>query len=70
MQTGKVKWFNNSKGYGFILSEDHEEDLFAHYSAIEIDGYKSLKAGQDVEFETQPGPKGTHAIQIKPLDKQ
>ncbi|WP_036231410.1 cold shock domain-containing protein CspD [Marinobacterium jannaschii] len=70
MQTGKVKWFNNAKGYGFILSEDYEEDLFAHYSAIQADGYKSLKAGQMVEFETQPGPKGTHAINIKPLDKQ
>jgi len=70
MQTGKVKWFNNAKGYGFILSEDYEEDLFAHYSAILADGYKSLKAGQMVEFETQPGPKGTHAINIKPLDKQ
>ena len=70
MQTGKVKWFNNSKGYGFILSEQHDEDLFAHYSAINVDGYKSLKAGQTVEFETEKGPKGTHAIQIKPLDKQ
>ncbi|WP_415891287.1 cold shock domain-containing protein CspD [Neptuniibacter sp. SY11_33] len=70
MQTGKVKWFNNSKGYGFILSDEHEEDLFAHYSAIEVDGYKSLKAGQPVEFETQPGPKGTHAVQIKPLATQ
>ncbi|MFY0678473.1 MAG: cold-shock protein [Neptuniibacter sp.] len=70
MQTGKVKWFNNSKGYGFILSDEHEEDLFAHYSAIETEGYKSLKAGQRVEFETKPGPKGTHATQIKPLEKQ
>lgn len=67
MQTGKVKWFNNAKGYGFILSDDHSEDLFAHYSAIQSDGYRSLKAGQMVEFETQPGPKGTHAVNIKPL---
>ena len=67
MQTGKVKWFNNAKGYGFILSEDHNEDLFAHYSAIQTDGYKSLKAGQTVEFETAPGPKGLHAVNIRPV---
>ncbi|MBE9398821.1 cold shock domain-containing protein CspD [Pontibacterium sp. N1Y112] len=67
MQTGKVKWFNNAKGYGFILSEEHNEDLFAHYSAIQSDGYKSLKAGQTVEFDTAPGPKGLHAVNIKPI---
>ena len=67
MQTGKVKWFNNAKGYGFILSEDHNEDLFAHYSAIQTEGYKSLKAGQTVEFDTEPGPKGLHAVNIRPL---
>jgi len=67
MQTGKVKWFNNAKGYGFILADDNEsEDLFVHYSAIQIDGYKSLKAGQAVTFDTEPGPKGTHAINIRP----
>jgi len=68
MQTGKVKWFNNAKGYGFILAEGHAEDLFAHYSAIDSDGYKSLKAGQLVEFETKEGPKGIHAINIKALE--
>ncbi|KGK41594.1 cold-shock protein [Nitrincola sp. A-D6] len=68
MQTGIVKWFNNAKGYGFILSEAFDEELFAHFSAIMADGYKSLKAGQAVEFETQNGPKGLHAINIKPLD--
>lgn len=68
MQTGIVKWFNNAKGYGFILSEAFDEELFAHFSAIVADGYKSLKAGQSVEFETQNGPKGLHAINIKPLD--
>lgn len=69
MQTGKVKWFNNAKGYGFILSEEHNEDLFAHYSAIQSEGYKSLKAGQTVEFETEPepGPKGLHAVNIRPI---
>ena len=68
MYTGKVKWFNNAKGFGFIISQDHDEDLFAHYSVILIDGYKSLKAGQEVSFETTPGPKGIHAINIKPIE--
>lgn len=67
MQTGKVKWFNNAKGYGFILSDDGGEDLFAHYSSIQIEGYKTLKAGQAVEFETKPSDKGTHAINISPI---
>lgn len=69
MQTGIVKWFNNAKGYGFILSEAFDEELFAHFSAIMVDGYKSLKAGQAVEFETKDGPKGLHAINIKPIDQ-
>ncbi len=68
MQTGKVKWFNNAKGYGFILSDAFEEELFAHFSAILADGYKSLKAGQTVQFETKPGPKGIHAVNIRALD--
>ncbi|GGO76923.1 hypothetical protein GCM10011348_05280 [Marinobacterium nitratireducens] len=68
MQTGKVKWFNNAKGYGFILSDHHNEDLFAHYSAIQSEGYRSLKAGQLVEFETKAGPKGIHAVNIKPIE--
>ena len=68
MQTGKVKWFNNAKGFGFIVAdENHTEDLFAHYSAIQVEGYKSLKAGQPVSFETTPGPKGMHAVNIIPL---
>ncbi|MEH6579456.1 MAG: cold shock domain-containing protein CspD [Amphritea sp.] len=68
MHTGKVKWFNNAKGFGFIVSPDHNEDLFAHYSVILTDGYKSLKAGQQVQFDTVPGPKGTHAVNIKPIE--
>lgn len=55
---GKVKWFNNAKGYGFVIEDDGSEDLFAHYSAIEMDGYKTLKAGQAVSFEIIQGPKG------------
>ncbi|WP_409526333.1 cold shock domain-containing protein [Nitrincola sp. MINF-07-Sa-05] len=68
MHTGKVKWFNNAKGYGFILSEAGEEELFAHFSAIMAEGYKSLRAGQAVQFETQEGPKGLHAVNIRPLE--
>jgi cold shock protein len=64
MAAGKVKWFNNAKGYGFILPEGGGEDLFAHYSSIQMDGYKTLKAGQDVTFDVQEGPKGFHAVNI------
>ncbi len=65
MAIGKVKWFNNAKGYGFILPEQGGEDLFVHYSAIQMDGYKTLKAGQDVKFEVVEGPKGLHAVNIQ-----
>ena len=65
MTTGKVKWFNNAKGYGFILAEAGGEDLFAHYSTIQMDGYKTLRAGQDVDFDIEAGPKGMHAINIR-----
>ncbi len=64
MPTGTVKWFNNAKGYGFILPDNGGEDLFAHYSAIDMDGYKTLKAGQAVTFEVTEGAKGLHATQI------
>lgn len=64
MPTGTVKWFNNAKGYGFILADEGGEDLFAHYSAIQMDGYKTLKAGQTVAFEITKGDKGLHAINI------
>ena len=68
MPSGKVKWFNNAKGYGFIVAEETEEDLFAHYSSIQMGGYKTLKAGQPVTFETIKADKGTHAINIELLD--
>ena len=64
MVSGKVKWFNNAKGYGFILADGRDEDLFAHYSAIQMDGYKTLKAGQPVSFDIIQGPKGLHAVNI------
>ena len=70
MATGKVKWFNNAKGYGFILPEGGGEDLFVHYSSIQMDGYKTLKAGQDVEFDVLEGPKGFHAVNIRAGDAE
>ena len=68
MATGKVKWFNNAKGYGFVIAEVGGEDLFVHYSSIQMDGYKTLKAGQDVEFDIERGAKGMHAVNIRSLD--
>ncbi|SMF31452.1 cold-shock DNA-binding protein family [Alteromonadaceae bacterium Bs31] len=65
MPTGTVKWFNNAKGFGFILPDGGGEDLFAHYSSIDMEGYRTLKAGQAVTFETEQGDKGLHAKQIK-----
>ncbi len=64
MLTGKVKWFNNAKGYGFIEREP-EGDIFVHFSVIEIEGYKSLREGQEVQFEMQQGPKGFHAVNVR-----
>lgn len=65
MAIGTVKWFNNQKGYGFITSGDTNEEIFAHFSSIIMEGYKSLKAGQEVSFDINPGPKGLHALNIK-----
>ncbi|MGV8920187.1 MAG: cold shock domain-containing protein CspD [Pseudomonas sp.] len=66
MKQGKVKWFNNAKGYGFVVEDGKpDEDLFAHYSAIKMDGYKTLKAGQPVQFNIIQGPKGLHAVEIQ-----
>jgi cold shock protein len=64
MHIGIVKWFNNAKGFGFILPENGGGDIFAHYSSIDMEGYKTLKAGQTVQFETINGPKGLHATHI------
>ena len=65
MATGIVKWFNNAKGYGFILPDEGGEDLFAHFSAIHMDGYKTLRAGDTVEYKVVEGPKGLHAAGIR-----
>jgi len=64
--TGTVKWFNPAKGYGFIGREDGE-DVFVHFSAIEMEGYRQLKEGQKVEFSIENGPKGLQAAQVIPI---
>ena len=67
MQTGTVKWFDDGKGYGFITPEGGGKDLFAHFSEIRADGFKSLRENQRVEFEVKQGQKGLQAANIRPL---
>ena len=62
--TGTVKWFNDAKGFGFITPDDGGEDLFAHFSSIQMNGFKTLKEGQKVAFEIIQGPKGKQALNI------
>ncbi|CAN0595522.1 cold shock domain-containing protein CspD [Marinobacter goseongensis] len=69
MPKGKVKWFNNAKGYGFIIEEGCSDDLFAHFSSVQMDGYKTLKAGQTVTFDKKPSDKGVHAVNIVPEEQ-
>ena len=66
MATGTVKWFNDAKGFGFITPDDGGDDLFAHFSAIQSQGFKSLKEGQKVQYEVTQGPKGKQASDIRP----
>ena len=66
MASGRVKWFNNAKGYGFIEQEGGT-DVFVHYSAIQGSGYRSLEEGQQVEFEISQGPKGPQAANVRPI---
>ena len=65
MNSGKVKWFDNKKGFGFIAPDDGSADVFAHYSAIASSGYRSLDEGQRVEFEVAQGPKGPQADGVR-----
>lgn len=68
MATGTVKWFNNAKGYGFVRPDEGGDDLFVHYSYIQEEGYKTLYAGQSVEYERREASKGYHAVNLKPGD--
>ncbi|KFD18025.1 MULTISPECIES: cold shock domain-containing protein CspD [Tatumella] len=68
METGFVKWFNNAKGFGFICPEAGGEDIFAHYSTIQMEGYKTLKAGQKVSYNASEGEKGNQASLIVPVN--
>lgn len=67
MPQGEVKWFNDSKGYGFITPDDGSPDVFAHYSEIQGEGFKTLTEGQKVEFEVTQGQKGPRAANIRPV---
>lgn len=66
MATGTVKWFNDAKGFGFITQDDGGADVFAHFSAIQSGGFKSLAEGQKVTFDVEEGPKGLQAANIVP----
>lgn len=72
MATGTVKWFNNAKGFGFICPEGEDGDIFAHYSTIQMDGYRTLKAGQQVSYQVEQGPirDTTRAVLCQSRDNQ
>lgn len=67
MATGTVKWFNDSKGFGFIKQDDGGDDVFCHHSAIQVDGFRTLAEGQPVEFDINRGPKGFQASNVRPI---
>src|SRR5437868_2856255 len=67
MVTGTVKWFNDAKGFGFIVQDNGGPDVFCHHTAIQADGFRSLAEGQKVEFDVQKGPKGLQAANVRPV---
>ncbi|MHC4715027.1 MAG: cold-shock protein [Planctomycetota bacterium] len=67
MATGKVKWFSDQKGYGFIVPDDGGKDLFVHYTNVEGEGFRTLKEGQAVEYEAAEGKKGPEATNVRPI---
>lgn len=67
MATGKVKWFNDAKGFGFIAQDNGGADVFCHHTAIKTEGFRTLAEGQKVEFDTKQGPKGLQAENVRPL---
>ena len=66
---GTIKWFSNTKGFGFIVNEEGAQDIFVHYSSIVSQGYKTLKSGQKVNYEIKQGDKGLHAENVVPVQK-
>ena len=65
MSSGKVKWFNESKGFGFIEPDEGGDDIFVHFSSIKAEGFKTLNEGQAVTYNTEEGPKGLHAVEVE-----
>ena len=69
MATGTVKWFSNAKGYGFVAPDGGGGDVFVHYSVINMEGYRTLKRGQQVQFDLSQGPKGLHATNVRSMSE-
>ena len=70
LEKGKVRWFNNKKGYGFIQKDSDGKDIFCHYSAITMEGYKTIKTNDEVSFEVVQGEKGPQAANVVPLNPE